>query len=58
MQKIKLTPDDVLTGAGTYREEVEIDCPVCDKKTGFKTDDEITECDECGSEFGVDKPFS
>ena len=57
MQKIKLNPDDVLTGAGSYREEVEIDCPVCGDTTGFETENEIAECD-CGAEFGVEKPFN
>lgn len=56
MQKIKLDPDDVLTGAGTYRGEVEIQCPVCGEKTGFETENEIAEC-ECGEEFGVEYPF-
>ena len=57
MQKIKLEPDDVLTGAGSYREEVAVDCPVCGERTGFETENEVAECD-CGAEFGVEKPFN
>jgi hypothetical protein len=56
MQKIKLEPDDVLTGAGSYREEVAVDCPVCGERTGFETEKEVAECD-CGAEFGVEYPF-
>jgi ribosomal protein L37AE/L43A len=58
MQKIKLTPDDVLTGAGTYREEVEIDCPVCTEEATVKTDSGMAQCEDCGAEFGVENPFS
>ncbi|MFP4174483.1 MAG: hypothetical protein ACLFSW_01725 [Halobacteriales archaeon] len=57
MHKIKLEPDDVLTGAGSYREEVEVECPVCGDTVGFGTENEIAECD-CGAEFGVEKPFN
>ncbi|MCX2819977.1 hypothetical protein EGH25_11515 [Haladaptatus sp. F3-133] len=58
MHKIRLNADDVLTGAGSYREKVSIDCPVCGGTTGFETDAEIAECDDCGEEFGVEKPFN
>jgi len=58
MQKVKLTPDDVLTGAGSYKEEVKIDCPVCDETNSFETDGEIVDCDGCEAEFGVEKPFN
>jgi len=58
MLKVKLTPDDVLTGAGTYREVVEIECPVCGDTTVYKTEHEMTDCEGCGEEFGVEKPFN
>ena len=58
MLKVKLTPDDVLKGAGTYREEVEMDCPVCGETVVYETETEITDCDDCGEEFGVEKPFN
>lgn len=58
MLKVKLTPDDVLKGAGGYREEVEMDCPVCGESFVYETESETTECDDCGEEFGVEKPFN
>jgi ribosomal protein S27E len=58
MLKVKLTPDDVLTGAGTYREAVEVECPVCGDITVYKTEQEKTDCGSCGKEFGVEKPFN
>lgn len=58
MQMIKLTPDDVLKGAGGYREETEVECPVCDEKTEFETEAEEFECDGCGTVFVLEKPFS
>jgi len=56
MQKVKLTPDGVLKGAGGYREEV--DCPVCGGSFVYETESETTECEDCGEEFGVEKPFN
>jgi len=58
MLKVKLTPDDVLTGAGTYREEVEMECPACGDEVVYETEDETTDCDACDEEFGVEKPFN
>ena len=58
MLKVKLTPDDVLTGAGTYRESVEVECPVCEDTVVYETEDETTECNGCSEEFGVEKPFN
>ncbi len=57
MQKIKLKPDEILTGAGTYREETEIDCPVCGDEMTIETDGGETDCEGCGAEFGVENPF-
>lgn len=58
MYKLNLEPDDVLTGAGSYREEVKVDCPVCGDDIVYETEDDMVECDGCGEEFGVEKPFN
>jgi len=58
MLKVKLTADDVLKGAGGYREVVEIECPVCGEVTTHETEEEIAECSGCGEEFGIEKPFN
>lgn len=58
MLKVKLTPDDVLKGAGGYREEVEVECPVCGDEVVYETEEEMTDCGSCGEEFGVEKPFN
>lgn len=58
MLKLKLTPDDVLKGAGGYRETVEMYCPVCGETVVYETERETTECEGCGEEFGVEKPFN
>ncbi len=59
MLKVKLTPDDVLKGAGGYRDVVEMDCPVCGEGVVYETESRIrtTECGGCGEEFGVEEPF-
>jgi len=58
MQMIKVSPDDVLKGAGGYREKMTVDCPACGESTEVKTDSSGFECSGCGTEFGLDKPFS
>jgi len=58
MLKVKLTPDDVLKGAGGYREKTKVECPVCGDEVVYETVDEVTDCDACGEEFGVEKPFN
>jgi hypothetical protein len=35
-----------------------VECPVCGEVCGFDTDGETAECDGCGEEFGVEKPFN
>jgi len=55
---IKVSPDDVLKGAGGYREKMTVDCPACGESTEVKTDSSGFECSGCGTEFGLDKPFS
>jgi len=58
MQKVKLTPDEILTGAGTYRKVTEIDCPVCGEDVTVVTAGGVADCDGCGTEFGVENPFN
>ncbi|MDY7080911.1 MAG: hypothetical protein SXQ77_00530 [Halobacteria archaeon] len=57
MQKIKLTPDDVLMGAGSYRDEITIECPLCDNEITLGRDENETECD-CGEVLELEKPFA
>jgi ribosomal protein L37AE/L43A len=35
-----------------------MDCPVCGETVVYETETEITGCDDCGEEFGVEKPFN
>lgn len=58
MQMIKISPDDVLKGAGGYREEMTVECPMCGETTEVKTESEEFNCEGCGIGFGLDKPFS
>jgi hypothetical protein len=57
MQMVRLEPDDVLKGAGGYREVTEVECPVCGETTEVETETEACACGDCGAEFGIDKPF-
>jgi len=58
MQMIKLEPDDVLKGAGGYRDETVVECPVCGEETEIETEVEEFECDGCGTGIDLNKPFS
>jgi len=55
---IKLEPDDVLKGAGGYRDETVVECPVCGEETEIETEAEEFGCDGCGTGIDLNKPFS
>lgn len=56
MEEIKLKPDDVLKGAGSYRDEITLECPACGTEiTTEPTQNEAT-C-ECGETIELQKPF-
>ncbi|MFW5929938.1 MAG: hypothetical protein ACOCT0_05925 [Halobacteriota archaeon] len=58
MESLNLEPDDVLTGAGTYRETVETRCPECGEPVEVDTLEDSHDCDACGKEIDVHNPFA
>ena len=57
MEEVVLEPDDVLTGAGTIREETEVECPSCGESTVVHTQDNSGVCTSCDSTLELSKPF-
>ncbi|MDY6780161.1 MAG: hypothetical protein SV760_06400 [Halobacteria archaeon] len=57
MQKVKLRPDDVLKGVGSYRDEIKVICPICDEVSVAEREDNEVECEGCGEMLGLEKPF-
>lgn len=57
MTELKLEPDDVLTGAGTVREEAEVECPDCGGETVVEIDSDTGVCTACDSSLSLEKPF-
>ncbi len=57
MQEVKLEPDGVLTGAGTVRDETEVECPGCGDETVVPIDEEEGVCTSCDERLKLKRPF-
>ncbi len=57
MKEVKLEPDDILTGAGTVREQTEVECPECGRDTVVKTEADSGVCTSCDAKLSLEKPF-
>lgn len=48
---------DLLTGAGTVRDETEVDCPGCGEETQVPTQEVVAVCTSCDTKLELERPF-